>query len=214
MTVKIANLTAQFIDSSMTYVGIGLHVIDAGSNVDSKVMNFSVNSNNKFSIGKDGTIEINGYVPDNYELFVINERNNNLVRVTNNVAALNTTTYVKTYAEGYADILTNETNDLTVDLSQATIFGTTSNQINSISFIAPRTLHGKDEAYSCSIMFYNDTLFQQGNIWFDAGVKWSYGIPPGEELGGPSMLTFLNINTEPNVWYGTISGIAFQYYIE
>lgn len=218
MTVRIADLTAQFANSAITYVGVGLHVIDAGSAPESKMLNMSVNSNNKFSISKDGTVEINGYMPDSYKLFIINERDHNLVSVTNNVAAMNTTTYVKTYAEGYIDVGNDTTKDLTFDLSKASVFGTTANQINSISFVIPNTLHGKQEAYSCSVVFYRPPWFGPSDIWTQAGVKWAYGSPPrfipDSFETGPTILTFLNINTDPDIWYAAISGIDFVFYSE
>lgn len=220
MTVKIANLTAQFANSDITYVGIGLHVIDGASAPDSKILNFSVNSNNKFSIGKEGTVIINGYVPDNIELMNIRERGNNLVRITNNVAAMNTTTYVKSYAEGYIEIGRvpggPAVTDLVIDLSKASVFGTYSNIVSSITFVPPNTLHNKREAYSCSIIFYDSPWFTDTQMWENAGVKWSYGNPPRDEGypgEGPMILTFLNINHD-DIWYGTISGVDFQYYAE
>lgn len=220
MTVKLANLTAQFANSALAYVGIGLNVIDAGSAPESKIMNLSVNANNRFSIDKKGTVAINGNnASDNVALFTISEDSTQLVKVTTNVAAIYTTNYVKTYAEGYIDIMVGSDEHLSIDLSKASMFGVRTNNamnsFNTITFTAPKTLHGRDEGYSCSVIFYDDIFrFPRGNIWLDAGVKWSHGIAPPEECYGTTILTFLNQSTEPNVWYGIVSGVNFQYYIE
>lgn len=218
MTVKLANLSAQFTRSDIKYVGIGLHITDGASAPSSKILNFSVNSNNKFSIDKEGTVEINGNVADDVDLLAIHERNQELVYITNNVAAMNTTNYVKSYAEGYLELDDNPDenwlSDLVVDLSKASVFGCLANNVNSISFIQPNTLHGKDEAYSCSIIFYYAPNFPRANIWRDANVMWSYGYPPRQKsyaYEGPMILTFMSTSVEnPTIWYGTITGVDYR----
>lgn len=201
MTVRIGEMSAEFANANTTFVAIGLTVNNAASGANSMLLNFNVNGNSKFSISKSGKTSINAYESANTELLKIKNYSNEIVKVSSEVAKMNTTTYVKSYTEGYKVV---SGSSLILDLSQASVFGTTSTTINSITFSVPSIEPAEPHVFSCSLILFNGANFG-GSVWSNAGVVWSTGVEP-TGLTGPTILTFMNVSNAPGVWYGVISG--------
>lgn len=54
-------------DSNRTFTGLKVSVTDTASDANSKVLDLLVNDVSKFSVQKDGLINLNGYLlPNNY----------------------------------------------------------------------------------------------------------------------------------------------------
>lgn len=201
MTVKIGEMTSEFSNASIAFVAIGMEVTDNGSNADSRLLNLSANGNTKFSIVKNGRMNITANVDSNTNLIQVVNNNEELVRVTPNVAKIDTTTYVKSYAEAYK-LLTG--NNLVLDLREASVFGTNSTSISSISFVKPVTNEADVEVYSCSlVLFAGGTI--SSSVWSTANVVWTSGLSPSGLSTQPAILTFMSIGNS-STWYGIISG--------
>lgn len=201
MTVRIGEMSAEFANANVTFVAIGMTVNNAASAANSMLLNFNVNDNSVFSISKTGKTTINSNVGNDTELMKIKNNNTEVVKLTSNVAKMNATTYIKSYSEGYK-VLSGSS--LNLDLSKASVFGTTSTTINSITFSVPAVDPTETHVFSCSLVLFNGATFG-GSVWSNAGVQWSLGtIPTG--LVGTTILTFMNVSSAPGIWYGVISG--------
>lgn len=202
MTVRIGEMTAEFANANTTFVAIGMEVNDLASNNNSMLLNFNVNDKSVFSVNKTGKTTINANNSNlNAELFNVKSSNNEIIKVTPNVAKVNTTAYIKSYSEGYQTL---SGSSLVLNLAKASIFGTNQSSISSIQFQTPSIETNETKVFSCSLVLFNSATFG-GSVWSNAGVIWSGGLEP-TNLTGPTVLTFMNISSAPSVWYGVISG--------
>lgn len=199
MTVKIGEMTAEFSNSSIAYVAIGMDVNDISSNVQSRLVNLSVNGNSRFSIVKDGKLTINANVSSSNIILQVSNNNSEIIKVTPNVAKVNTTAHIRSYAEEYK-LLTGT--NLVLNLGQASVFGATN--ITSISFVKPVTHETSTESYSCSLVLFNAGSVAN-SVWSSADIVWPNGTLPLDMNNRPAVLTFLNINNS-DTWYGIVSG--------
>lgn len=196
MTVKIGEMTAEFANSTNTYVAIGMNVTDSASSANSKLLNLMQNNNTRVSVEKTGALKINGEVTGSNNLFTIQNFNNNIITVDANNITLhqntisNQTSYVRAYSEGFIS-----QNSRVLDLTKASVFKLPQTYGGTPTFILPNI---PNHAFSCTVLY--QTIV--GNeSW--AGMVWPQVVIPTQ---GPAIVTYYIID---GIIYGMLAGEGF-----